>query len=303
MPVSQRLKKTAARSLSVLLASSLTLTVLSTFSVSAQIGPQPPERQRPPDNAVTKTITKFFKSKKAKEDAKLQAENGKAADPQGELNSTNETTRTSPAADSEKLRVSDPARDLKQQTDALSGKPGQLPGTSAVKHPPLLNQLPLTNAKVDPPQIDSQNPPNLSHPKLDDPNNPLGFADTENKLKKYSLMISAQRYAEARPGLFQLRQRLVDLTEAHIGLYKTLNQIPSARGQAELEKELALEFAQLRDRSMLETAKIYIEEKDYPKAIKELTDVVKSQPRSQVGLRAYGLLQEIGFTEKLQLAQ
>ncbi|HEY9745451.1 MAG TPA: hypothetical protein V6C99_04470, partial [Oculatellaceae cyanobacterium] len=83
----------------------------------------------------------------------------------------------------------------------------------------------------------------------------------------------------------------------------TLNQLPSARAQAELEKTLALEFAQLRDRAMVELAKVYIAEKEYSKAVKELTEVVKSQPRSKVGLRSYEMLQEIGFTEKLQLAQ
>ena len=54
---------------------------------------------------------------------------------------------------------------------------------------------------------------------------------------------------------------------------------------------------------MMETAKVYISEKEYTKAVKELADVVKSQPRSKLGLRSYEILQEIGFTEKLQLTQ
>jgi lipopolysaccharide biosynthesis regulator YciM len=129
------------------------------------------------------------------------------------------------------------------------------------------------------------------------------LVDAQNRLKKFVALTDAHRYVEAKPGLMQLRQWLVDMTEAHIGLYKTLNQIPSARAQAELEKTLALEFAQLRDRAMVEMAKIHIADKDYTKAVKELTDVVKSQPKSKVGLRSYEMLQEIGFTEKLQLAQ
>lgn len=171
------------------------------------------------------------------------------------------------------------------------------------KRPPLLSQPPLTNVRVEAPEVDMKNPPVTNHPKLNDPANPLGFTEAENRLHKYAQMIEARRYEEAKPGILQLRQWLVDLTEAHIGLYKTLNQVPSARGQAELEKELALQFAQLRDRALVDAARIYISEKDYFRAIKELTDVVKSQPRSKLGLRAYELLQEIGFTEKLQLTQ
>jgi tetratricopeptide (TPR) repeat protein len=167
----------------------------------------------------------------------------------------------------------------------------------------MLTQPPLENAKIEPPQVDEQNPPPIDHPKLDDPTNPLGLTDAANRLQKLSKLVDAKRYYEAKPGLAQLRQWLVDLTEAHIGLYKVLNQLPSARAQAELEKELALQFAQLRDRTMMEMARIYISEKEYPKAIKELTEVVKSQPRSKVGLQSYELLQEIGFTEKLQLTQ
>jgi hypothetical protein len=174
---------------------------------------------------------------------------------------------------------------------------------TAPERPPLLTQPPLTNANVDTPQIDTANPPILTHPKLDDPRNPLGFRDSENKLKRYIDLVSAHRYAEARSGVMALKQFLIDLTEAHIGLYKTLSQIPSARGQAELEKELALQFAQLRDRAIVEAARIHIADKDYFHAVKELTEVVKSQPRTRLGVHSYELLQEMGFTEKLQLTQ
>ena len=176
-------------------------------------------------------------------------------------------------------------------------------GQPTLERPPLITPPPFGEAHIETPEIDTKNPPVLNHPRLDDPHNPLGFRDSEQKLKRYIDLISAHRYSEARSGVMNLKQFLTDVTEAHISLYKTLSQVSSARGQAELEKELALQFAQLRDRAVVEAARVHIAEKDYDHAIKELTDVVKSQPRSRLGLHAYELLQEIGFTEKLQIRQ
>jgi hypothetical protein len=251
----------------------LTGTVLSLAMAPAQVGPQPPQPKPVPENGVSKMLGKFIKGKQSNPDEDADSQE------QGP-----QPTLRKPAASG----------------PSLSGPPS-LQG--APTHEPLLSQPPLTNAKIEEPEVDGDNPPILSHPKLDDPTNPLGFADAEIKLKHYILLNDTKRFQEARTGLVSLRQWLIDLTEAHIGLYKTLNQIPSAKGQAELEKELALQFAQLRDRAMMEMARVYIADKDYGKAVKELAEVVKSQPKSRVGLRSYEMLQEIGFTEKLQLAQ
>lgn len=271
MTFPNRLSKTATQGLSVLLATTLCISTGLSCGAMAQIGPQPPQKRPAPPNPITKAITKFVKSnnKSVEEGEEVEAEATEASGP-------------------------------KRPTAA---SPMEIPKEGPMAHPPLLNQPPLTNAKIEEPQVDTSNPPVLTHPKLDDPTNPLGLMDAQLRLKKFAGMVDAKRFEEAKPGLLQLRQFLVDLTEAHIGLYKTLNQLPSARGQAELEKELALQFAQLRDRAMMETAKVYIAEKEYSRAVKELTEVVKSQPRSKMGLRSYEMLQEIGFTEKLQLTQ
>lgn len=248
-------------------------TVLLSSAALAQVGPPPPQPKPMKETGVTKVLTKLLHPEK-----KGDAEDGEEA--QGP-----------------------------QPAQAKPTQPGgmppnlQLPPSLQGGHEPLLTQPPLTNAKIEAPQVDEENPPVLSHPKLDDPANPLGFTSAGTKLKRAIELNDANRFQEAKSGLSQLRQSLIDLTEAHIGLYKALNQIPSARGQAELEKELALQFAQLRDRAMMEMARVYIAEKDYGKAVKELAEVIKSQPKSRVGLRSYEMLQEIGFTEKLQLAQ
>ncbi len=270
--------------LGLIVATSLILAATaSTLSLQgqAQIGPQAPEPKPPMENSVGKALKKILQTQKVEKSGTVTKVDRNVTPDDNYLPGGKRPTIQVPAQ-----------------------RPVQAPPMqSAIKHPPLLVQPPLTSVKIDQTEVDSENPPVMGHPKLDDPTNPLGFADAEQKLKHLSMLVEQKRFPEAKPGLVQLRQTLVDLTEAHIGLYKTLNQLPSARGQAELEKELALEFAQLRDRAMMETAKVYISEKEYTKAVKELADVVKSQPRSKLGLRSYEILQEIGFTEKLQLTQ
>ncbi len=240
-----------------------------------QVGPMPPQAKPAQPNPLGKALAKMMKKKDGDAD--------ETPDIDGE-----QTTEEGAAADDKANKMIDPSAEM---------------APDPTRRPPMLNQPPLTNAKIDPMEVDSANPPAIDHPRLDDPTNPLGLTDAANRLQKLSALVDAKRFAEAKAMLTPLRQSLVELTEAHIGLYKTLNQVPSARAQAELEKELALQFAQLRDRVMIESARIYISEKDYSRAVKELTEVVKSQPRSKIGLRSYELLQEIGFTEKLQLSQ
>ncbi len=275
----------------------LTIGLLSVGASMAQVGPMQPAEQPPVQTPVTKAVD-YFKHKRANKKANEEPAYAVKPNP--------DTSDSQPQA---KPQVVDPAADPNDsgRRQYNPGQPPQFGGGQMspvdTHHAPLLTQPPLDNAKVDDPQLDSKNPPPMNHPKLDDPNNPLGFTDAEIRLKKYTGLIDAHRYADARPGLVQLRQTLIDMTEAHINLFKTLNQIPSARAQAELEKELALQFAQQRDRAMMQMARIYISDKDYSHAIKELTQVIQSQPRSKAGLRSYEMLQEIGFTEKLQLAE
>ena len=259
------------RPLALLLALSFTL------SASAQVGPYEPaptpaQSQGKVQDKMVEGISKFFNKKKTDESAAPTPDEPNA-----------KPVVVSPAEAARMTPKADPA--------------------SVYKRPPMLTQPELTTVKIDPPQVDPENPPVMTHPMLDDPNNPLGFTDAENRLKAVSDKLDANMIVDARSHLVPLRQWLIDSTEAHINLYKVLQTVPSAKAQAELEKQLALEFAQLRDQSMLEMGKVYIAEKDYGKAVKELIEVIKSQPRSKMGIRSYELLQEIGFTQKLQLAQ
>jgi hypothetical protein len=292
-PFSLNPKRSFRASLSLTLMVSGILVFQSAFA--QDIGPPAPQEPPVQDNAVTKAISHWF--------SKSKSSNTNAQDTSASDTKKQQSTLMDPnTAIGDQIKVNDKSSEPKDSdgNNAANSKP--VP-TESVLHAPLLTQPPLVNAKVDTPQVDQSNPPVLNHPKLDDPANPLGFAEAESRLKKYTDLVNQKQFVSARAGLFELRQWLVELTEDHIELYKTLNQIPSARAQAELEKVLALQFAQLRDRAMVESAKIHISDKDYSHAIKELTSVVKSQPRSQLGLRSYAMLQEIGFTEQLQLAQ
>ena len=169
------------------------------------------------------------------------------------------------------------------------------------KRAPLI-QAPALNAKIDIPQVSDANPP-MAHPTLDDPNNPLGITAAQKQLNQISQLISNRQWITAKQSLTPLRQWLIDATEIHIDLYKTLSKVSSARTQAEFEKQIALKFGMLRDEALFHQGRILIGENKRKEATKMLTEVIKSQPRSDIGVEAYNLLQQIGFTEKLQLAQ
>ncbi len=168
--------------------------------------------------------------------------------------------------------------------------------------PPLLTQPKLANPKVDNAEVSNENPPQ-SLPSMDDPKNPLGIADAQKRLNETAELIEKKQIYTAKSKLVPLKEWLIESTEAHIGLYKVLNDVGSARVQAELEKQVALEFAKMRDKAFFQMGRIYIEEGEHRQAIKMLIEVIKSQPRGDLGLKSYELLQKMGFTQKLQLVE
>ncbi|MEB3287199.1 MAG: hypothetical protein VKJ04_06815 [Vampirovibrionales bacterium] len=264
----------------------------------AQVGPAPPP-QKPATEPIgdkLKSFKKFFGAK----DGSAEAAAGDTAQTQSDFDNPNSKQQSVPFTPDPRRPETwgnDPKRPdrVPQQTSPAAQEPAEAP-----KRPPLLSQPPLRGAKIEDPQVDPNRPPKQTL-RLDNPANPLGYADAVAQLRKIDLLIKEKRLSEARSYLIPLRQWLIDCTEAHINLYNTLNKVPSGRSQAELEKQLALEFAMLRDRSIFELGLLHVEEKEYKKAVKELVEVIKSQPKSKIGILSYELLQEIGFTEKIQL--
>lgn len=161
----------------------------------------------------------------------------------------------------------------------------------------------LDGLKVEDPVESPELPPDKTYVTVDDPANPLGITTSAQILNTGAQMISQKKYKEAEQILTPLKDWLVDATEAHINLHKTLKNVPSAQVQAELEKQLALQFALLRDKAFFQLGMLRIGTNDYSGAIKDLSRVVQSQPRSPMGAQAYDVLQKIGFTEKIQLRE
>ncbi len=161
----------------------------------------------------------------------------------------------------------------------------------------------IDGLKVEDPIESTVLPPDKTFVAIDDPSNPLGISTSAQKLNDSALLISQKKYAEAEKILNPLKDWLIDATEAHITLHKTLKQIGSAQVQAELEKQLALQFALLRDKAFFQLGMVSVGRNDYNNAIKNLSRVIQSQPRSAMGAQAYEVLQKIGFTERIQLRE
>lgn len=172
----------------------------------------------------------------------------------------------------------------------------------ASERPKLIEQPVLNKAEVTLPEVSTENPP-VKTPTLENPNNPLGLTSARKRLDDAVALIEKRQLVQAKQVLTPLQQWLTESTEAHINLYKALSVAPSARAQAELEKQVALEFAKMRDTAFYHMGHVYMLENNPRDAIKVLTEVVKSQPSAEVGLNAYSLLQKMGFTQQLQLVE
>lgn len=133
------------------------------------------------------------------------------------------------------------------------------------------------------------------------PSNKLGLAYPYQQLEKSTEMLKAKDLAGAKKLVEPLSEWLTSATEFHIQLFKKLNDIESAKNQAQVEKRLALDSALLRDKAYYQLALIYLAENKNKEAIKYFIEVIKSQPKTELGMKSYEILQQIGFTEKVRL--
>lgn len=156
-----------------------------------------------------------------------------------------------------------------------------------------------------------QTPQNLHQPtkkikimdSLKNPANTLGLAYPEAQINKAKNYVKIGKLAEAQRTLESLKEWLDSATENHADLFRVLKEIETAKVQADHERELALQFALLRDKATFELGKVYIKEGKLTKAVDSLVAIVKSQPKTQMGFDAYDMLQKIGFTNKVVLEQ
>jgi hypothetical protein len=151
--------------------------------------------------------------------------------------------------------------------------------------------------------VASENAPLPVLKKVDDPKNPLGLMAAKNQLNHVELLMGDKRWLEADKELSTLKPWLIEATERHIELYKILTRVPSGRVQGEFEKRLALEFAKMRDKALFNSGRIAMQIGNPKRAVRDLIEVIQSQSRTEMGVQAYKLLQEVGFTEELQLIE
>lgn len=127
-------------------------------------------------------------------------------------------------------------------------------------------------------------------------NNPVGTAYAENSIKKAESFIKSNNFASAKQMLEQVAGWVSAAAEYHTDLFRTLKKLENADAQANIERELAIKFATMRDKISFLQAQVYIHSGQKRNAVENLVDVVKSQPDSELGFQAYRLLQDIGFT-------
>ena len=131
--------------------------------------------------------------------------------------------------------------------------------------------------------------------------NPIGLRASEEKVNEAYDLIKQHKYAQAKPVLKKETEWLIEATEYHTSLFKILRNIENATSQADIERDLALRYAVLRDKALYLSAMISIKNRNPKDAVKKLVDVVLSQPKTKLGFDAYEQLQKIGFTYKVQL--
>lgn len=298
---------------------SLTLAVLAsllllTQAAQAQVGPfnpadipKPPKKASPSVDKIKDTFNKWFGT--AEEGTPTETENvvkvRKGAGTPGQFDMITRHRKAQPTKGESEQLANTSSTSAGNSTPAAKGQrlvPSRQASVKTHKRPPLLSQAPLVNPQIDEPTVSEENPP-MTMLTLENDENPYGITHAQNRLNNTAQLINNQQIEQARSELIPLKEWLIEATEAHIGLYKALNKIPSARVQAELEKQVALEFAQMRDTAMYQMARILLSEERPDEAIDLLVEVVKSQPGSTIGLKSYEALQTIGFTQKLQLVE
>lgn len=153
--------------------------------------------------------------------------------------------------------------------------------------------------------------PALSQEKIEvnvsiqeDIQNPLGLIYSSKKIEEGLKLLSEEKFQEAQNILKPIKDWLKNATEYHYALYQIFQNESKkslkANTQIQIEKAHALDFGNLRDRISLLLAKAYIGQKKLKEAIEELVEIIKSQPNTELGKKAYELLLDIKFSDKVK---
>lgn len=136
-----------------------------------------------------------------------------------------------------------------------------------------------------------------------DVKNPLGVAYAENIISKTELYIKSNNYISAKQTLDLISEWVSDAAEYHADIFKSIKKTENADIQANIERDLAIKFATMRDKILYLNAKILVHNGDYKNAVSNLVEVIKSQPNTELGFQSYKILQNIGFTYSVDTIQ
>ena len=178
--------------------------------------------------------------------------------------------------------------ELKSPFSIFSGKKES---TTPVSPPVEDNSL---NAKIE--QVEKKLKPKVVH----DPNNILGVRYAENAVKKAEFYVEEGDIQSAQEALKSIGDWIYKATEYHTDLYQALTKVNNSEVQADIERDLAIQFAVLRDRTLFLESKVFLANGKKREAVENLVEVVRSQPGTELGFKAYKSLQDIGFTYKLE---
>ncbi len=131
----------------------------------------------------------------------------------------------------------------------------------------------------------------------EDPQNQLGLIYSVKKIEEATNLFNEGKIDEAEKKLNEIKNWLIDATDLHYKLHQTLSKNSKTLDKAKVEKAHALDFGNLRDQAFYLLAKIYINQNKLKDAVKMLTEVVQSQPESELGRNAYKTLIEIKFSD------
>ncbi len=122
------------------------------------------------------------------------------------------------------------------------------------------------------------------------------------QLSQAESALASGNVTEAYNIAYRLRPILKELTELHSQLFQSLKDDNFAKATAEKEKIATIEYAKLRDRANYISGVISVKQGNHLEAAKHLVNVIESQRTTELGEKAYKSLREIGFAEKLTIA-
>lgn len=134
---------------------------------------------------------------------------------------------------------------------------------------------------------------------------PLTVEDAKSRLTELENQLSLYNQTKqvAKPQLknqiYSIAEWLNDVANAHWKMYKAFDKSAKTKAQAKSERQIALAFSNLKNRSKLLKAELFILQKRYPEALQPLVDIVVQEPSSETGKKAYQKLVDLGFSKKV----